>query len=54
MLGTQRIRSDRRPDLSGRLLIRVAIAALALLVTAPLWFPERGASVVTHQDHAFR
>ena len=54
MLGRQRIRSDRRPDLSGRLLIRVAIAALALLVTAPLWFPERGASVVTHQDHAFR
>src|SRR6266496_1480274 len=54
MLGRQRIRSDRQSSLSGRLLIRVAVAALALLVSAPLWLAERGATVAPHQDNTFR
>jgi len=54
MLGTQRIRSDRQSSLSGRLLIRIAVAILALLVTGPLWFPQRGASVAPHRDNVFR
>src|SRR6266566_5562408 len=54
MLGRQRIRSDRPSNLSGRLLIRLAVGAVALLATVPIWLPERGASVAPRQDNAFR
>src|SRR2546423_6957107 len=51
MLGRQRIRSGGP---FSRLLIRMAVATLALVVTAPLWLPERGASVAPQQDNAVR